>query len=171
MALYLDNTNIQQSFEANFNDGNDTTRLIKIYYNGVLVWSHKNTSVITWDDALTGDHAASYSGDRLSSDCSCYDSSANQGSGRVWVAAGAHGRINPGTKHITVSAWVNGDYSIITHNEIYNCDGVIVGRLSGTTDVSAYNDGTYYFAYSINGYSEAEAAYPTAGANVRLSSS
>lgn len=152
MALYIFGSQLLQKYNAYLN----STRLLKIYYNNVLVWTHKNTDIITWDDALHGDHQYTVTGDPLSSNCSCHDSSHAYGYGPESAAAGCRGRINPGTRILFCSASAVADVSSRS-GKIYNCDGIVIANLNqGNNDVTAYNDGTYYFTYGASGTSWAD---------------
>lgn len=123
--------------------------LKKVIINNVIAWVHKS---ISWPDELTFQGGrTTYSGDRLSSNCSASGVNDRNGSGNIDCGITAYGRINPNTKTIKIStsilegtrAYANGGY-------ICDSDGNRIKSLGeGNTDVSAYNDGSYYFTYTI----------------------
>lgn len=156
--------------QAEDNAGNLSGKIV-VYTKRVV----KNTSVITWPDALTmeviygggryvgwltgGKDGPHYSGNRESNRCSVSGSSyANRGQNEYvadscWAQQIVHGKIYANTRIISISSsrsWsAEGNNTVAVPNEygyIYDVEGKKVANLyNGNNNVNAYNDGNYYF--------------------------
>ena len=134
-----------------------------------------NGNVITWPDAMTmnvawgagqyvswssgGVSGPTYTGNRESNNCSVTGSSwASRGQNEYvadscWATQSVQGRIYPGAKTITIASsrsWqAEGNNTIALPTEtgkIYNAAGNLVLEIgNGTTNISSYSDGTYYY--------------------------
>ncbi len=120
----------------------------KVYFNDKLIWCRKNTSVITWPDALTisPQIRGKYTGDRNSANCSAHGGCDFYGC----PASGTEictGKIPVGCKTIEIK-YQAVDYISGQKGSIYYVDGTEVAKLkNGINNVSQYADGLHYFKY------------------------